>query len=113
MSAPDAYGTGALPPGGGSRSAPRRVILDVDTGTDDAVAIMLALRHPGIDLVGITTVNGNAPVDVVLDNTLRVVDAAGARVPVYRGARIARSTPRPYRSRPPDRGRPRPTRSTS
>ena len=65
---------------------PRRVILDVDTGTDDAVAIMLALRHPAIDLLGVTTVNGNAPVDVVLDNTLRVLDLAGARLPVLRGA---------------------------
>jgi inosine-uridine nucleoside N-ribohydrolase len=66
--------------------APGPVILDVDTGTDDAVAIMLALRHPAIDVVGVTTVNGNAPVDVVLDNTLRVLDLAGARVPALRGA---------------------------
>ena len=64
----------------------RRVILDVDTGTDDAVAIMLALRHPALDVVGITTVNGNAPLGVVIDNTLRVVDLLGARVPVFAGA---------------------------
>jgi inosine-uridine nucleoside N-ribohydrolase len=64
----------------------RPVILDVDTGSDDAVAIMLALRHPAIELIGVTTVHGNAPVDVVLDNTLRVVDLAGARLPVLRGA---------------------------
>ena len=63
-----------------------RVILDVDTGTDDAVAIMLALRHPAIDLLGVTTVSGNASVDVVLDNTLRVMDLAGASLPVLRGA---------------------------
>jgi inosine-uridine nucleoside N-ribohydrolase len=66
--------------------SPRRVILDVDTGTDDAVAIMLAVRHPAMELVGVTTVNGNAPVDTVLDNTLRVVDLAGVSVPVFRGA---------------------------
>ena len=72
--------------GAGAVRWPRKVVLDVDTGTDDAVAIMLALRHPAIELVGITTVNGNAPVDVVLDNTLRVVDLAAARVPVHRGA---------------------------
>jgi len=72
--------------GRGAPAQRRRVILDVDTGTDDAVAIMLALRHPAIELVGITTVNGNAPVDVVLDNTLRVLDLAGSSVPVYRGA---------------------------
>ncbi|MBW6457005.1 MAG: nucleoside hydrolase, partial [Trueperaceae bacterium] len=73
-------------PDAGAERALRRVVLDVDTGTDDAVAIMLALRHPAIDLVGITTVNGNAPIDVVVDNTLRVVDLAGARVSVHRGA---------------------------
>lgn len=62
-----------------------RLILDVDTGSDDAVAIMLALRHPSIELLGVTTVHGNAPVDVVLDNTLRVIDLAGTRLPVLRG----------------------------
>ena len=38
---------------------PRKLILDVDTGTDDAVAIMLAALHPELELVGCTTVNGN------------------------------------------------------
>ncbi len=78
--------TSVMPRGTGVRRPPRRVVLDVDTGTDDAVAILLALRHPEIELVAITTVVGNAPIDVVLDNTLRVVDLAGARVPVHRGA---------------------------
>jgi inosine-uridine nucleoside N-ribohydrolase len=64
----------------------RPVVLDVDTGTDDAVAIMLATLHPALELVAITTVNGNATVDVVLDNTLRVLDLLGVDVPVYRGA---------------------------
>lgn len=63
----------------------QKLILDVDTGTDDAIAIMLAALHPDLDLVGVTTVNGNAPVDVALDNTLRVVDRIGAEVPVHRG----------------------------
>ena len=39
--------------------AKRKLILDVDTGTDDAVAIMLAALHPGLELVACTTVNGN------------------------------------------------------
>ncbi len=69
-----------------NRKQHHRLILDVDTGTDDAVAIMLALRHPAIELLGVTTVHGNAPVDVVLDNTLRVIGLAGARLPVLRGA---------------------------
>jgi inosine-uridine nucleoside N-ribohydrolase len=64
----------------------RRVVLDVDTGTDDAVAIMLAALHPELELVAVTTVNGNVPVENVTDNTLRVLDWIGCPgVPVYQG----------------------------
>ncbi len=64
----------------------RKVILDVDTGTDDAVAIMFAALHPEIDLVAVTTVNGNVPVQHCTDNTLRVLDFVGrSDVPVYEG----------------------------
>jgi inosine-uridine nucleoside N-ribohydrolase len=66
--------------------AARKLILDVDTGTDDAVAIMFAALHPDLDLIGLTTVNGNLPVEKTTDNTLRVLDWIGRRdVPVYRG----------------------------
>jgi inosine-uridine nucleoside N-ribohydrolase len=40
-----------------------KLILDVDTGTDDAVALMLAALHPEVELVAATTVNGNVPTD--------------------------------------------------
>jgi hypothetical protein len=50
---------------------PRKLILDVDTGTDDAVAIMLAALHPELELVGVTTVNGNVEVRYCTDNSLR------------------------------------------
>lgn len=64
----------------------RKVILDVDTGTDDAIAIMLAARHPDLELVACTTVNGNTSVDNCTDNTLRVLSLLGATdVPVYEG----------------------------
>lgn len=63
-----------------------KLLLDVDTGTDDAVAIMLAALHPELDLVAVTTVAGNAPVEYCTDNTLRVLDHIGADLPVYRGA---------------------------
>jgi inosine-uridine nucleoside N-ribohydrolase len=64
----------------------RKLILDVDTGTDDAVAIMLAALHPAIELVGCTTVNGNVEVEFATDNTLRVLDHIGrGDVPVYEG----------------------------
>jgi inosine-uridine nucleoside N-ribohydrolase len=64
---------------------PRKLILDVDTGTDDAVALMLAALHPDLELVGATTVNGNVPVDVCTENSLRTFDWIGVPVPVYQG----------------------------
>ncbi|VTU30225.1 nucleoside hydrolase [Variovorax sp. PBL-E5] len=64
----------------------RKLILDVDTGTDDAVAIMLAALHPDLDLIACTTVNGNVDVQQATDNTLRVLEFIGrADVPVYEG----------------------------
>jgi inosine-uridine nucleoside N-ribohydrolase len=63
-----------------------QLVLDVDTGTDDAVAVMLAALHPDLDLVGVTTVNGNVPVDHCTENSLRVLDYIGrGGVPVYEG----------------------------
>jgi pyrimidine-specific ribonucleoside hydrolase len=63
------------------------VILDVDTGIDDALAILFAVRHPGIDVLGISCVAGNAPLAQVVDNTLRILDAADAPdIPVAAGA---------------------------
>lgn len=66
---------------------PTKVILDVDTGTDDAVALMFAALHPDLELVAATTVNGNVPVELCTENSLRVFDAIGADVPVYEGSR--------------------------
>ena len=63
----------------------KKLILDVDTGTDDAIALMLAALHPDLDLVAATTVNGNNPVVDCTDNTLRVFDLLGAGIPVYEG----------------------------
>jgi inosine-uridine nucleoside N-ribohydrolase len=72
----------------------RKLILDVDTGTDDAVAVMLAALHPALDLVGCTTVNGNVAVQYCTDNTLRVLDHVGRKdIPVYEG--LARPLVRP------------------
>lgn len=64
------------------------VILDVDTGVDDALAILFAVAHPDIDVRGITCVAGNAGLEQVVANTLRILDAAGApAIPVAAGAR--------------------------
>jgi len=64
---------------------PKKLILDVDTGTDDAVALMLAALHPDLELAAATTVNGNVPVDYCTENSLRVFDHIGIPVPVYEG----------------------------
>jgi inosine-uridine nucleoside N-ribohydrolase len=66
---------------------PTKLILDVDTGTDDAVALMFAALHPDLELVAATTVNGNVPVEACTENSLRVFDAIGVDVPVYEGSR--------------------------
>ncbi len=72
------------------------VVMDVDTGIDDAFALMFAVRHPGIDLRAVTCVAGNAPVDQVVANTCYVLDAAGAgEVPVGRGATAPLLAPTP------------------
>ncbi|WP_290805334.1 nucleoside hydrolase [Herbiconiux sp.] len=64
-----------------------RVLLDVDTGVDDAMAIQFAVAHPDVDLIGITCVAGNTSLGNVVDNTLRVLDLAGAPpIPVAAGA---------------------------
>jgi inosine-uridine nucleoside N-ribohydrolase len=68
----------------------RRVVLDCDTGTDDAIAIMLAALHPDLELLGVTTVHGNHPVADTTEHTLRVLDHIGhAHVGVYAGAGAA------------------------
>ena len=64
----------------------RKLILDCDTGTDDAVAIMLAALHPALELLGVTTVNGNVEVARCTDNSLRTLDWIGrGEIPVHEG----------------------------
>ncbi|MET8819352.1 nucleoside hydrolase [Streptomyces rochei] len=67
--------------------APVPVIIDCDTGIDDALALLLAVRHPALDLRAVTCVAGNTDVEGVVRNTLTVLERAGAPdVPVARGA---------------------------
>ena len=64
----------------------RRVILDCDTGTDDAIAIMLAAARPELDLMAVTAVWGNHAVEHTADNSRRMLDLIGrADVPVHAG----------------------------
>jgi len=64
------------------------VILDVDTGVDDGLALLFAVRHPALRVLAVTCVTGNVGVDQVVINTLKVLDAAGAPadLPVAAGA---------------------------
>lgn len=65
-----------------------KIIIDTDPGQDDALAIFLALAASDrLELLGITTVAGNVPVDLTTANVLRLIEVAGrGDVPVYRGA---------------------------
>ena len=66
---------------------PQKLIIDTDPGQDDAVAILLALASPEIDLLGITTVAGNVPLALTEVNARKICDLAGRQdVPVFAGA---------------------------
>jgi inosine-uridine nucleoside N-ribohydrolase len=65
----------------------RKIILDCDPGHDDAIAILLAAGNPTIELVGITTVAGNAEVEKTTNNALKVCEIAGIYdIPVLKGS---------------------------
>lgn len=71
------------------------IVLDVDTGVDDALALALAVRSPRAELVAVTTLAGNVDVERTTANTLAVLDWLGADdVPVHRGA--SRPLARPH-----------------
>lgn len=62
------------------------VLLDVDTGGDDALALLLAISSPALDVRGISCVAGNCPLEQVVANTLTLLDAIDAPpVPVAAG----------------------------
>jgi purine nucleosidase len=64
-----------------------KIIIDTDPGQDDAIALLLALAaHERIETLGVCAVAGNVPVAQTAANVLRVMDVAGRRTPVYKGA---------------------------
>jgi purine nucleosidase len=65
---------------------PRPFLIDTDTASDDAVALIMALRAPDVEVVAITTVAGNVPVEQSTRNALYVAEICGSDVPVYAGA---------------------------
>ncbi|WP_027243732.1 nucleoside hydrolase [Leisingera daeponensis] len=73
----------------------RKIIIDTDPGQDDAVAILLALASPGdLDLLGITCVAGNVPLELTSKNARITCEAAGKTdVPVYAGSKAPLARP--------------------
>jgi purine nucleosidase len=64
----------------------RKFLIDTDTASDDAVALILALRWHDVEVEAITVVSGNCPVDQGVTNALYTAQLCGVEVPVYRGA---------------------------
>ncbi|MEM7271779.1 MAG: nucleoside hydrolase [Actinomycetota bacterium] len=62
------------------------LIIDTDTASDDAVALIMALRSPAVEVAAVTTVAGNCPVDQATRNALYTAQLCGSDVPVHRGA---------------------------
>jgi purine nucleosidase len=63
----------------------RKFIIDTDTGSDDAAAIMLAIAEPDIEILGLTTVSGNIPLEQATKNALQTLEISKAEIPVYPG----------------------------
>ena len=64
----------------------RKFWIDTDTASDDAVALIMAFMHPDIDVVGVSIVAGNVPLDMGVQNALYTAELCGATMPVYAGA---------------------------
>jgi pyrimidine-specific ribonucleoside hydrolase len=72
---------------GGATAAPMPVVVDCDPGIDDAVALAMALASPELDVLAVTTVRGNAPLEVTTRNALALLHAFGRPdIPVAPGA---------------------------
>lgn len=65
----------------------RPIIIDCDPGQDDAIALLLALASPELDIVAVTTIAGNVTLDLTTRNALAILELAGrSEVPVHAGA---------------------------
>lgn len=68
-------------------TAKRKVIFDTDIGDDDAIALAACLLSDKVDIIGITTVHGNLPIECASDNALRMVDFFKKDIKVYQGCK--------------------------
>ena len=66
----------------------RRLWIDTDTASDDAVAIVMALRHPNTEVIGMSVVIGNVPVEMGVQNALYTTELCGKSIPVHAGAAL-------------------------
>jgi len=66
----------------------RHFLIDTDTASDDAVALVMALTYPDVQVEAITVVAGNVPVDQGVQNALYTVALCDKEVPVYRGVAV-------------------------
>lgn len=64
----------------------RKVIIDTDVGSDDAAALVLAASDGGLDILGVTVLYGNVPLDRAAANALMTLEVCGCHAPVYIGA---------------------------
>ena len=65
---------------------PRKIIIDTDPGQDDAVAILLALASPELEVLALTAVAGNVPLPLTQRNARQIVELARKSIPVHAGA---------------------------
>lgn len=64
----------------------RKIIIDTDPGTDDAIAIIAASKQKDFDILGITTVAGNKGIDITTNNALKLIQLLSLECKVYKGA---------------------------
>jgi len=65
---------------------PRKILIDTDTASDDAIALIMALRSPDVSVLAITVVAGNVSAEQGTRNALFTAELCGSAVPVYTGA---------------------------
>ena len=64
----------------------RKILIDTDTGADDASALILAAKTPGIEILGVTVLAGNVTLEQGAKNALSALEAAGCGAPVFKGS---------------------------
>ena len=81
----------------------RKIIIDCDPGIDDSLALIYAIQHPDLEVVALTIVAGNVPVDLGVENAFKILERlnrldisvyAGAEKPLVRDFVSAQDTPR-------------------